>query len=75
MANESIHTPRLCPICGQNSIEAYVRPRALQLYRCGNAHFFTFDWYEDSPKQGKNGKNKDREKIRKSADFDQLGVD
>ena len=47
MANESIHTPRFCPICGQNSIEAYVRPGALHLYRCGNGHFFMFDWFAD----------------------------
>jgi hypothetical protein len=36
-------TPKFCPICGHNSIERVTRPGVLNLYRCGDGHFFIFD--------------------------------
>jgi predicted RNA-binding Zn-ribbon protein involved in translation (DUF1610 family) len=36
-------TPKFCPICGQNSIERVTEREVLNLYRCGEGHFFIFD--------------------------------
>jgi len=43
-------TPKFCPICGHNSIERVTRRGVLNLYRCGDGHFFNFD-SEPEPKE------------------------
>ena len=35
--------PNLCPICGCDSIAAFFRPGAIDLYRCSQGHWFFYD--------------------------------
>jgi len=43
MASEQLNHPKVCPICGRNSIKAFERPGALDLYQCEDGHFFLSD--------------------------------
>jgi predicted RNA-binding Zn-ribbon protein involved in translation (DUF1610 family) len=43
-------TPKFCPICGHDSIRRVTRREILNLYRCGDGHFFIFD-SEPEPKE------------------------
>jgi hypothetical protein len=36
-------TPKFCPICGKDSIQHVSNQQALQLFRCGQGHYFVFD--------------------------------
>src|SRR6478609_4266337 len=35
--------PNWCPICGCDSMAAFFRPGAIDLYRCGQGHWFFYD--------------------------------
>lgn len=34
--------PKFCPVCGRDSIRVYEREGVLDLYRCGQSHYFHF---------------------------------
>jgi hypothetical protein len=43
-------SPKLCPICGKNSLEVYKREGAIDLYRCGRGHYFLFSGIDEKEK-------------------------
>jgi predicted RNA-binding Zn-ribbon protein involved in translation (DUF1610 family) len=48
-------TPKFCPICGHNSIQRVTKRDVLNLYRCGDGHFFMFD-IDETENQEKSSK-------------------
>lgn len=50
-------TPNYCPICEHNSIQPVTHRGIVNLYRCGEGHFFTFDG-EPQEKQHENQSGK-----------------
>jgi hypothetical protein len=43
MENKSPVLPTFCPICGRDSLAAFLCPGFFNLYRCAQGHWFFFD--------------------------------